>query len=78
LSVSPSDNKAISPISNQIFYKIYANAGIIIDDAWTAYSMQRKVYGTAGRPSVCPIDPQQQRRTAGLLLSALWAGDIDR
>ena len=32
---------------------------------------------TVGRPSVClsacPIDRQQQRRPAGLLLSALWA-----
>jgi len=29
-------------------------------------------------PSVCPVDRQQQRRLAGLLLSALRAGDIDR
>jgi len=28
--------------------------------------------------SVCPIDRQQRRLTAGLLLSALPAGDIDR
>jgi len=28
-------------------------------------------------PSVCPIDRQQLRRAGGLLLSALWAGDID-
>jgi len=28
--------------------------------------------------SVCPIDRQQQRRPAGLLLNALWAGYIDR
>jgi len=27
------------------------------------------------RPSVCPIDRQQQRSAAGLLLSALTAGD---
>jgi len=30
------------------------------------------------RPSLCPIDRQQQRRAAGLLLSALRARDIDR
>jgi len=30
------------------------------------------------RPSVCPIDRQQQRRPAGLLLSALRTGGIDR
>jgi len=30
------------------------------------------------RPSVCPIDRQQQRRAAGLLLSAVRRGDIDR
>jgi len=29
-------------------------------------------------PSVCPIIRPQQRRAAGLLLSAMWAGDIDR
>ena len=29
-------------------------------------------------PSVCPIDPQQQRQPAGLLLSDLPAGYIDR
>jgi len=32
----------------------------------------------ADRPSVYPIDLQQQRRAAGLLLIALRAGDIDR
>ena len=31
-----------------------------------------------GRPCVCPVDRQQKRRSAGLLLSALRAGDIDR
>jgi len=30
------------------------------------------------RPSVCTIDQQQQRRAAGLLLSAVQAGNIDR
>ena len=39
-----------------------------------AESMKR--YGV--RPSLCPIDRQQQRRPAGLLLSAVQAGDIDR
>jgi len=41
-----------------------------------------QVYVTVERPSVCPsvfrMDQQQQRRAAGLLLSALQAGDIDR
>jgi len=30
------------------------------------------------RPSVCPIDRQQQRHAAGLLLSVQRARDIDR
>jgi len=44
--------------------------------------MRRKTDVTVGTPSVylsvCPIDRHQQRRPAGLLLSALLAGDIDR
>jgi len=44
--------------------------------------MRTMVYITAGcpsvRPSVCPIDRQQQRRVGGLLLIALRAGDFDR
>jgi len=46
--------------------------------------MQSRVYVTVGRPSVrpsvCPVDRQQKRRAAGLLLSAVQAGvsiDID-
>jgi len=46
------------------------------------YGVPSRVYVTVGcpstRPSVCPVDRQQQRRPAGLLLSALRAGDIDR
>jgi len=46
------------------------------------HTMWNEVYVTVGRssvrPSVCPIDRQQQRRPAGLQLSALWTGDIDR
>jgi len=30
------------------------------------------------RPSICPIGRQRQRLPAGLLLSAMRAGDIDR
>jgi len=30
------------------------------------------------RPSVCPVDRQQQQRAAGLLLRTRRAGDIDR
>ena len=30
------------------------------------------------RPSVFPVDRQQQRRAAGLLLSALQTADVDR
>jgi len=30
------------------------------------------------RPFVCPIDRQQQRHAAGLLLSAVRAGDLDQ
>ena len=35
------------------------------------------IWSLSVRPSVCPIRPQQ-RRAAGLLLSAVRAGDIDR
>jgi len=44
--------------------------------------MRSRVYVTVGRPSVrlsvCPVDRQQLRRSAGLLLSATQAGYIDR
>ena len=46
----------------------------------TAFSrlMRSRVYNSwaSVRLSVCPIDRQQQRRLAGMLLSALRAGDI--
>jgi len=41
---------------------------------WTE---EKRVYERVERPSVCPIDRQQQRRAAGLLLGAPRAGDID-
>jgi len=34
-------------------------------------------YERVERPSVCPIDWQQQRRAVGLLLGAPRTGDID-
>ena len=44
--------------------------------------MQGRVYETVKRPSVrlyvCTVDRPQQRRAAGLLLSARQTGDIDR
>jgi len=44
--------------------------------------MLSKVYITVRCPSVrlsvCPVDPQQQRCAAGLLLSALQTGAVDR
>ena len=46
------------------------------------HSMRSRVYETVERLStglsVCLIDQQQQRRAAGLLLSVVSAGDIDR
>ena len=41
---------------------------------WTE---EKRVYERVERPSVCPIDWQQQWRAAGLLLGAPQAGDID-
>ena len=38
--------------------------------------MKRSSVRLSVRPSVCPIDRQQQRAT-GLLLSALREGDVD-
>ena len=47
-----------------------------------AHSMRSRVYKTVRCPSVrqpvCPISQTQQRRAAGLLLSAVSAKDIDR
>jgi len=44
--------------------------------------MRSRIYVTVNRPSVCPsvcpVDRQQQRDAAGLLLSVQLAGDIDR
>ena len=40
--------------------------------------MRNGAYETVERPSLSPIDQQQQQWPAGLLLSALLAGDIDR
>jgi len=44
--------------------------------------MRSRVYETTERSSiglsVCSIIRLQQRRVAGLLLRAVWAGDIDR
>jgi len=53
----------------------------IIDTARTVCergSMKRLNVRLSIRPSVCPIDRQQQRRAAGLLLSALRPGNTDR
>ena len=41
-------------------------------------SMQRLGVRPSISPSVCPIDRQQQQRSVSLLLSALWAGNVDR
>jgi len=42
--------------------------------------LSRRAVGVSGDSSdtECPIHRQQQRRPAGLLLSALRTGDIDR
>jgi len=39
--------------------------------------VERPSVGLSVCPSVCPVDRQQQRRAAGLLLSAVRAGDIN-
>jgi len=59
-----------------IFKNFFKNSCII-----TQYSMVKMVERSSVclpvRPSVCPIDREQQRRAAGLLLSAPRMGDID-
>ena len=50
------------------------DAGRIV---WTAESMERSGVRPSVRPSVCPIDRQQQRRPASLLLGTLRTGDIN-
>jgi len=42
-----------------------------------SHRMLSRVYETIKCLSVCPICRQQQQHAAGLLLSAMWAGDID-
>ena len=53
---------------------VYVTTALRLLDAPTMHSMRSRVYVTDGRPSVRPsvrpIDQQQQRRPAGLLLSA--------
>jgi len=53
---------------------VYVTTALRLLDAPTMHSMRSRVYVTVGRPSVRPsvrpIDRQQQRRPAGLLLSA--------
>ena len=41
-------------------------------------SVSSTVWRPSVCPSVCPIDRQQQRRPAGLLLRVLCTGDINR
>jgi len=73
------DRRALSSLAFSVprpFYSLLA----------LPHSMRSRVYVTVGRPSVrpsvrlsvCPIVRQPVRRVAGLLLSAVRAGDVDR
>jgi len=59
----------ISYMSNRLDIIVFKKLPVIIDTARIE---------TGECPSVCPVDRQQQRHAAGLLLSAVRVGDIDR
>ena len=61
------------PLSTYGPYSVI-DAGRIV---WRAESMERSGVRPSVRPSVCPIDRQQQRRPASLLLGTLRTGDIN-
>ena len=64
-------------LHHSVYLRIFFLNSCII----TQYSMVKMVERSSVclpvRPSVCPIDREQQRRAAGLLLSAPRMGDID-
>jgi len=58
---------------------VYFHLFIYLSTLSTQYAEQGLRNGLASVPlSVCPLDRQRQQRAAGLLLSALRGGDIDR
>jgi len=61
------------PLSTYGPYSV-TDAGRIV---WRAESMERSGVRPSVRPSVCPIDRQQQRRPASLLMGTLRTGDIN-
>jgi len=65
--------------NNNDFFYLFIDATRIVCGAG---SMKRSSVCPSVRlsvcPSVCPIDRQQHRRAAGLLLSAVRAGDTER
>ena len=63
--------------------RLETNAVRVMNCWHCPHSMLSRVYETVERPSsvrlsVFSIDREQQRRAAGLLLSAVWVGDMDR
>ena len=67
-------NTAVStPLLIQVLTRTQANLllkAAITDVARRVCKASSRIYLTVGCPSVCAVDRQQQRRAAGLLLSA--------
>jgi len=53
-------------------------AGIVCGAGRVYVTVERPSLCPSVRPAVCSINRHQQRRPAGLVLSTLRAGDIDR
>ena len=60
------------PVWHPVSYRPTSSPGSLHFWHWP-HSMRSRVYETVERPSVCPIDRQQHRLLAGLLLSAVRA-----
>jgi len=70
---------ACTLVSSEVVVSIYPQSVKVFNNFYRClHSMRSRVYVTVGCPSLCPIDRQQQRRPASLLLSVMQAGDIDR
>ena len=63
----------VAYLGNEIFL-ITTHSFVTVCTVYVARSTKRSCVRPFVRPSVCPVD----HRCSGLLLSAVWAGDIDR
>jgi len=65
-------------LHHSVYLRIFLKIAVLLHNiAWLKWSSVHLFAYLSVRPSVCPIDREQQRRAAGLLLSAPRMGDID-